>query len=149
MQVPVHAVSQQTPSVQNPVLHWVAHEHASPLALLPGPSAPQVCASVRASEALSWPPSVGFEPALPLHPPATAISSAAAAAHCAALGVSVRSKVKISSDVTAFHEIKHRKSPGTGRVRRISSARCDTAPLTRPRASVAVTRVGHCARLLL
>lgn len=33
-QLPVHAVLQQTPSAQNPLVHWLTPEHAMPLACL-------------------------------------------------------------------------------------------------------------------
>jgi hypothetical protein len=48
LQLSVHAVLQQSPSTQNPVVQSALHAHAAPLALLTEPSRPQPPASTPA-----------------------------------------------------------------------------------------------------
>ena len=55
MQVPVHALSQQTPSTQNPLLHWVSQEQARPGSLFRVPSSVHI---LDASAASVFPPSL-------------------------------------------------------------------------------------------
>ena len=61
-QVPVHALSQQTPSTQNPLLHWVSHEQAKPRSLFLLPSSVHMTRASAASSAsgASFPASPTF-----------------------------------------------------------------------------------------
>jgi len=65
-QAPSQALSQHTPSTQNPLLHWTSHEQASPLSLFRAPSSVQVFEASAASvlppspTGVSMPASLGF-----------------------------------------------------------------------------------------